>query len=376
MPRLAELLAVLETWYEPGWAETWDAVGLTCGDPRQRVDRLLLAVDAVPATVTEAERRGAQLLLTHHPLLLTAVHGVPADHPKGALVHRLIRAGVAHYVVHTNAEVGRPGVSDALADAVGLVDVHPLVPAEDPVLDKVTVFVPTADAQTMVDALSAAGAGRVGDYDRCSWWVEGTGTFRPGPRARPAVGRSGQVELVREARVEMVLAPADRVAVVAALRRAHPYEEPAFDLVSHAAVPGRRGVGRIGRLGAATPLREFGALVAARLPPTAGGVRVAGDLDTAIERVAVLAGSGSSLVDAARTAGADVLVTADLKHHNAVEAVTQRGPGAMALVDVSHWAGEVPWLHATAERLRRHFGDTVDCTVSDTVTDPWGARFA
>ena len=123
MPRLGELIAALEEWFDPSWAESWDAVGLVCGDPDEAVERVLLAIDPVPATVAEAA--GAQLLITHHPLLMTAVHGVPANDPKGALVHRMIRAGVAHYVAHTNADVAAPGVSDALADRLGLTDVAP-----------------------------------------------------------------------------------------------------------------------------------------------------------------------------------------------------------------------------------------------------------
>src|SRR4051794_15475858 len=115
MPVLAELIAALDGWFDPVWAEPWDAVGLVCGDPAEPVERLLLAVDAVPATVGEAIEAGADLLVTHHPLLLTGVHGVPATDPKGRLVHRMIRGGVAHFVAHTNAGVARPGVSDALA---------------------------------------------------------------------------------------------------------------------------------------------------------------------------------------------------------------------------------------------------------------------
>src|SRR3978361_1167431 len=126
VPNLSEITAALDGWYPPATAESWDAVGLTCGDPDEPLSRVLLAVDCVPATVAEAIHSGAGLLVTHHPLLLSGVHGVPADDPKGALVHRMIRAGVAHYVAHTNADVAAPGVSDALAERLGLSGVRPL----------------------------------------------------------------------------------------------------------------------------------------------------------------------------------------------------------------------------------------------------------
>jgi dinuclear metal center YbgI/SA1388 family protein len=371
VPRLADLIAVLDGWFDPRWAEAWDAVGLVCGDPDEPVERMLLAVDAVPATVAEAVSTRSQLLLTHHPLLLAAVHGVPADDPKGALVHRMIRNGVAHFVAHTNADAADPGVSDALAAALGLAAARPLEAQVDDALDKLVVFVPTTDAPALVDALAAAGAGALGDYDRCAWTVEGTGTFRPLPGATPSIGRVGEIEQVRETRVEMVVPRQRRAAVVAALRAAHPYEEPAFDLLLQAPQPTGRGAGRVGELAAPVSLREFVAAAARALPPTVWGVRAAGDPDRTVRTVAVCGGSGGSLAEQARGAGADVFLTADLKHHPAVETVTERGGTGMALVDAAHWATEAPWLDAVAGRLRERFGTTVEVRVSRRVTDPW-----
>jgi dinuclear metal center YbgI/SA1388 family protein len=371
VPVLDELISALEGWFDPRWAEAWDAVGLVCGDRHEPVERVLLAVDAVPATVGEAVDAGAQLLVTHHPLLLTGVHGVPADEPKGALVHRMIRAGLAHYVAHTNADVARPGVSDALAARVGLADVRPLEVQDEQPLDKLVVFVPLDAAEKVIEAVAAAGAGRLGDYDRCAWSTPGTGTFRPLAGAHPAIGEINAVERVAEARVEMVVPRPARAAVIAALRGAHPYEEPAFDLLQMVPLPSRRGTGRVGMLPAPMSLAEFTARAAAALPRTAWGVRAAGDPTRTVRTVAVCGGSGGSLVEQARGAGADVFLTADLKHHPALEAVTERGGHGMALVDAAHWATEAPWLDAVAAALRERFGTTVDVRVSRQVTDPW-----
>ena len=371
MPALGDVITALDGWFDPRWAESWDSVGLVCGDRDEPVDRILLAVDAVPATVDEAIGGGAQLLVTHHPLLLTGVHGVPADDPKGALVHRMIRAGVAHLVAHTNADVADPGVSDALADRLGLVDLRPLDPQDGEVLDKLVVFVPVGAAQAVVDALAAAGAGRLGDYDRCAWTAEGTGTFRPLDGANPAIGSVGAIERVAETRVEMVVARRLRSDVITALRSAHPYEEPAFDLLAQAPLPSRRGTGRIGSLPEPTTLAQFTAHAASVLPATAWGVRAAGDPARIVDTVAVCGGSGGSLTETARRAGADVYLTADLKHHPVVEAVTEMGGRGMALIDAAHWATEAPWLDAVAAALRGRFGTTVDVRVSRIVTDPW-----
>lgn len=371
MPRLADLISVLDGWFDPKWAASWDAVGLVCGDPDEPVERVLLAVDAVPATVTEAVSTRSQLLITHHPLFLTAVHGVAADDPKGGLVHRMIRGGVAHFAAHTNADAADPGVSDALADRIGLRELRPLEPQPDQPLDKLVVFVPESAADRLVDALAAAGAGHLGAYERCAWLTEGTGTFRPVEGARPAVGTVGSVERVPETRVEMVVPAARRGAVVAALRANHPYEEPAFDLLSQSPVPGRRGTGRLGELAEPMTLRDFTAHAAAALPPTVWGVRASGDPDRLIRTVAVCGGAGGSLTETARRAGADAFLTSDLRHHPVVEAVTERGGTGMALVDAAHWATESPWLDVVAARLRETFGTTVEVRVSRRPTDPW-----
>ena len=131
MPALSEIIAVLEDAYPTRLAESWDAVGLVCGDPAEDVDRVLVCVDPVAATVAEAEDIGARLILAHHPLLLRGVHGVPADTTKGSLVHRMIRSGIALYCAHTNADSANPGVSDALAEAIGLRVLRPLSPNDD-----------------------------------------------------------------------------------------------------------------------------------------------------------------------------------------------------------------------------------------------------
>jgi dinuclear metal center YbgI/SA1388 family protein len=377
VPLLHQLIDDLDGWYDPRWAEPWDAVGLVCGDPSEAADRILLAVDPVAATVDEAIASGAQVLITHHPLLLNAVHAVPADDPKGALVHRLIRAGVALFVAHTNADVADPGVSDALAGLFGLRELRPLDPMPADALDKLVVFVPSAAAPVLIDALAAAGAGRLGAYDRCAWTAAGEGTFRARAGAHPAIGEVGEITVVTETRVEMVVPASQRSAVLRALHQAHPYEQPAFDLVAMVGLPSTRGLGRIGELDADLTLAEFTEHAARVLPPTAWGVRAAGIPDQRIRTVAVCGGAGSSLIDAARAVGADVLVTSDLKHHQALDTVsgaTDRGPGGLALLDAAHWATELPFLDHLAARLQNHYATTsttVEVAVSRHVTDPW-----
>ena len=372
--RLAEIRRVLEQAYPPALAEAWDTgIGLTCGDPRDEVATVLLAVDVDPVTVDEAVDAGAQLLVTHHPLLFRAVQSVAADTPKGSLVHRLTRAGVAHFAAHTNADRAAGGVNDALAAALGLTGVRPLQPAPGPAFDKLVVMVPRADAGVLLDALGAAGAGRVGNYSHAAFRVDGTGQFRPLDGANPTIGEVGRVEQVAETRIDVVVPRGSRDAVMAALRDAHPYEEPGFDLtemVRFAATD--TGLGRVGTLAAPLTAAAFAQAVADALPATVGGARLAGDPGREVRTVAVCGGAGGSLLDTVAAAGVDAFVTADLGHHVAAEFVAD--PVHPVLVDVAHWASEWPWLPAAAELLTEAFGTQLAVTVSTRRTDPWTAR--
>lgn len=260
--RLADVIGVLDEAYPPHLAHDWDSVGLVCGDPDEFVDAVTVAVDATAAVVDSVGPRG--LLLAHHPLLLRGVDTVAASTPKGALIHRMIRSGAALFTAHTNADAASPGVSDALAEVLGL--------TVDAVLD-------------------------------------------------PAPGGADGV-----------------------------------------------GTGRIGTLAEPKRFADFVARVNSVLPQTSWGVRAAGDPDAVISRVAVCGGSGDSLLSAARAAGVQAYLTADLRHHPADE---HRRGSDVGLVDVAHWASEYPWCSQAAGLLSARFGDALPVTVSGLRTDPW-----
>lgn len=264
-PSLGDVVDLVHRRYPPATAEAWDAVGLVCGDPQAPVRRVLVALDPVSGVVDEALGLEADLLITHHPLLLTPVSSVAATTPAGRVVQRLVSGGRALLAAHTNADVAHGGVNDALAAALGLVGAAPLLPSSD-------------DPTT--------GLGRVGDVE-------------------------------------------------------------------------------------ATTLGAFAEHVRDVLPRTAHGVRVQGDPARRVRRVAVASGSGGDTVGAATEAGADVLVTSDLKHHVALD---HREAGGVAVVDVAHFASEHPWVPAYAGLLHSDLvaaGYDVDVQWSALVTDPW-----
>lgn len=372
-PTVADVVRVLDAAYAPELAEPWDRVGLVTGDRSTPVRSILLAVDSTAAVVDEARERDVDLLVTHHPLLLRGVHSVENATPKGRIVSQLVRHEVALFVAHTNADLAPGGTADCLARALGLTDPTPLVPRPWPALDKIVTFVPDPHVTAVLDALAGAGAGAVGRYDRCAFLTAGTGTFRPLPGAQPYLGQVGAVEKVGETRVEMVLDRSRRASVVRALLASHPYETPAFDIVELAGLAGKtaHGLGRMGTLAAAESLRDFAGRVARTLPATGAGIRVSGNLDAPVQQVAVQAGAGDDLLDQARTAGADVYLTSDLRHHPAIEA--REWDGAPALVDVPHWAAEWLWLPALRDLLVGDLGDGVAVHVSTRCTDAWDA---
>jgi dinuclear metal center YbgI/SA1388 family protein len=371
VPSLKDVVDLVHGWYPPATADAWDAVGLVAGDPEAPVSKVLCAVDPTVEVAQEAAEWGADLLLVHHPLFLTPVHGVAATTPKGRTVHTLLGAGCALLTAHTNADQAVGGVSEAMASALGLTDVGPLLPAPTAPTDKLTVYVPLPDAARVRDALAEAGAGRIGDYDHASFSTPGEGRFRPLAGASPAIGEVGRVEVVDEVRVEALLPRRLRAEVITALLAVHPYEEPAYDVVE-IADPGRAATGT-GRIGSVVPttLREFAASVAGSLPETAHGVRVAGDPDRRVRRVALCGGAGDFLLDTVLASDADVYVTSDLRHHRAAEFLEHDGP---ALVDVAHWAAEWTWLPVVSARLAEALGDTVETRVSTLNTDPWNFR--
>lgn len=390
---LGHVVDLLESWYPPRTAEPWDKVGLVVGDPAQPVTSILCTVDVTLPVVRQAVADGVDLIVAHHPLLLRGVHAVTATDPKGAMVLELARAGIGLWAGHTNADIAHDGVGQALAEAFGLRDTTPMAERPGQGLDNLVTFVPPEDAAAVVEALTRAGAGTVGDYDSCHFATEGTGSFRPLEGANPYIGEVGTVEHTPEVRLEMVAPRAHRRAVVQALLEAHPYETPAWHIVETAAEPTEVGLGKVGRVEPQT-LGEFTQHIAQVIPATATGVRLAGDPDRRIERVAILPGAGDSLLDTARGLGVDCYVTSDLRHHPAGEFIewSHLDDSAPALIDIAHWAAEWMWLPLLADKLHTALGsDAADpngvpsgaeesragvvVDVCQINTDPWTQRY-
>ena len=370
MDTVGDWLGLVAAHWPPAQASSWDAPGLQVGARDWPVARVLVTLDVTAAVLDEAAAEEHTLVLAHHPLLLSGIDRLTPDTAGGRLALQAARAGVAVAAAHTNLDVAGDGTgtSDPVAEALGLVDVRPLTTELRDSSDvKLVVFVPHEDTAAVLDAIAEAGGGAMGDYERCSFRVAGTGTFTPLGGADPHVGEVGRPHAEPEDRLE-VLVPRRRVgAVVAAMLAAHPYEEVAYDLLP--LIDGAEvGFGRVGRLAAATPLGDVAATLRERLP--APHLRTAGDRDRAVTTVATVGGSGMSLAGAARAAGADVFVTGDCKHHDVLDALALD----LAVIDAGHHATEMAAMPALRRALAEDAaarGLSATVLVSALDTDPW-----
>src|SRR5450830_1920837 len=343
-----DVMAVVDRLAPFDLAEPWDHVGLQVGSPDDEVRGVLVALEVDDAALDEAARQDCDLLLVHHPLIFDPLERLSDDSETGRLALRAARDGVAVIAAHTNLDKAHGGIAGVVAEMLGLEAAAPLAPAAADAL-KLVGFVPADDADLVRKALFAAGAGVIGEYEHCSWAVEGQGTFFGRPGAAPTLGRAGRDEAVSELRLEVVFPRRLKRRVTGAYVAAHPYEEPAYDLYPVENEVATLGLGRLGVLPAAQPLAAFAADVAAvlRLP----SLRYAGDGARPVKRVAVLPGSGAEAIARGVAQVADVLVTGDVKYHEARVAQAQ----GLALVDAPHGATEqeavLRWAQTFADAL-------------------------
>jgi dinuclear metal center YbgI/SA1388 family protein len=353
----------LDQFAPPDIAAEWDNVGLLLGDRAASVRRVLTCLTLTPDVATEAIDKKAELIVTHHPILFRPVNRLTADTVDGKMLLGLSRAGIAVYSPHTSFDNTGGGINDALARRAGLSDIKPLRVQPGPRRCKIVVFVPESDLSRVSDALFAAGAGHIGEYRECSFRIAGTGTFFGSDATNPAVGKKGRREEVAEWRLEVVC-PETRVAeAVAAMRSAHSYEEPAYDVYPLHPSNSTAGVGRVGVLKEPIRLREFATRIKDALK--ASTVQVVGDTARTIARVAIVCGAGGEFVRDALAAKADALLTGEARFHECLHARSND----LALVLPGHFASERIGVEELAERMQSAF-PALTCSASDAESDP------
>lgn len=344
-------------------AESWDNVGLLIGDRTAEVSRVMTCLTVTPTSAREAIDRKAQLIVTHHPVLFRPVQRLTADDPQGRMLLELIRAGVAVYSPHTAFDSTAGGINEMLAERIGLTGCRPLRPSTNSARVKLVVFVPQGDLEKVSRAMFDAGAGVIGEYRECSFRTAGRGTFFGSEASNPTVGQAGRREDVDEWRLEVACPQSAVARIVTAMRGAHSYEEPAYDIYPLASDPGRTGAGRCGELPNSTSLEAFAARVRTALGSSV--VQVVGPRDRLIQRVAVACGSGGEFLSDASAHGCDVLVTGEASFHRVLEGEAT----GVALILAGHFATERFAVERLAEKLSTEFA-SLDVWTSTTESEP------
>ncbi len=359
MPTVAETLQALSQHAHRERAASWDRHGLQLGDPDDPCGAIGVCHEVTSAVVAATIEAELGLLITYHPLLFRPLSEVVAGPGPGGRAYKLLRAGVAVATFHTAWDAATGGTADSLANAVGLGNSRGFVPLDATPRIKLVTFVPSDNLDDLAAALTAAGAGTIGNYSGCGFRTEGIGTFMPGPGSKPAAGRLETLNHEKEIRLEMVGDKHLEPELVAALIHSHPYEEPAYDVYDVRTGGGMAG--RVGELGRPQPLDELAASVGNRLSTR---TRRAGAAERIVERVAVIPGAGGSFVAAAASTGAEVLITGDVSHHQTMEAIDL----GLSVIDPGHAATERPGVSALRDAVEAIRPGVVDLTFDPT---PW-----
>lgn len=358
--RLLEEIAPLKL------AQEWDNVGFLLGDRRRNIKTILLTIDTTMAVVAEAKAAKADLILAYHPIIWDGLKKITAD-GLTAPIYALIREGIGVFSIHTAFDSVLGGINDALADILGIENPKPLGDfAADPKGPqyKVVTFVPKDCVNAVAEALYEAGAGSIGNYSHCGFQTVGTGTFKPLKGARPTIGRKGKLEKVQEVRLETVVS-ADKVrSVVDALRKTHPYETPAFDVLRHYDIENRFGLGRFGKL--RKPLSIQQVLEKVRRATGTKAVGIVGPHKRLVQTAAVCAGSCGKILNAVIDEGCDLYLTGEMKHHQALAAAES----GLTCLCLSHSNSERFALKILARKLKKHLRN-VTIRLSKQDKDPF-----
>lgn len=343
--KVNDICTVMEKLAPLKLAEKWDNVGLMLGSTVWPVNRIMLALDLTEEVANQACAQKVDMIITHHPFFFSPMKKLIYEEDKNALVYELIKNQIAVYSAHTNLDSAKGGVNDVLADALGLKQIKILKPTACDTCYKLVVFVPHTHVDIVLSSLSKANIGHIGNYADCAYVMEGEGQFRPLPGSKPFLGQVGILEKTKEKRIEVLLKKSELGKAINAVLAAHPYEEPAYDILETVDTRTEIGLGRVGFLEKPLSLREFVSNIKKALAIDYVSVANAGK---SVYKVAVCGGSGTDFIAEAVKAGADTFVTGDVKYHVAQEALD----AGLNLIDAGHQTSEIPVLMKLQKTLK------------------------
>lgn len=351
MPTHNDIIIPIEAAAPRAWQESWDNSGwqVCPSDPKTtECTGALLTLDLTEAVVDEAAREGINLIISHHPLLFKGIKHIIGSTPQERIITHAIRHGIAIYSAHTNMDSAPGGVNFRLAEKLGLRNITVLSPRQNDLL-KLVFYTPVAQADDVRQAVLEAGAGCIGDYDSCSYNSDGIGTFRAtSDTCKPFVGNTGELHREPETRTETIVPRHLLSRAIDTLIKAHPYEEPAYDIIPLEQPNRASGLGCIGDLPEALPTVEFLKHIARTLNQPC--LRHSPIATATVQKIALCGGSGAEFIPAAIAAGAQLYLTADLKYHD-----FQRGAGVITLADGGHFETEQQLIDVFYELISKKF---------------------
>jgi len=351
--KLSEVIKVIENVAPKALAEVWDNVGLQIGSCHQPVKRILLTLDVTPSVIEEAVNEKADLIIAHHPFIFKGLKNLSLDNQKGQLISQLIKNDIALYVAHTNLDKAEAGLNDFLARKLELESIRTLDPSDSEVLYKVVVFVPVDMTEKIIDVFGKNGAGAIGRYDFCTFRTSGVGTFRPLLGSDPYIGEINSIEKVMEDRIEAIVPGGLLKNLINQLKKNHPYEEMAYDVypLENGRLLNQNGLGKIGLLKEPMTANDFSLYVKNKLNLLF--LRGGGIAPGSVRRVAICSGAGADLIGIAKSQRADVLITGDLKHHDAQRAAESN----FWVLDAGHFGTEKCVTECLKEIIMAGLGD-------------------
>ena len=332
--KVKDIAQILENLFPLHLAEKWDNVGLQIGSCLNPVSRVLVALDIDNEVLQYGLEQKVDMIVTHHPLFFNGIKSINYDQSQGRLLKGIITAGINVYSAHTNLDAGDRGLNQILAERIGLNHIKLLDKRHTEVLYKLVVYVPVDHESSVRQAILEAGAGHIGMYKDCSFRIKGTGSFRPLEGSRPFIGQQGSLEELDEYRLETVVPQSRLEKVLQKMEQVHPYEEVAYDVYRLEKPCSVFSLGRMGKLSTEMTLQELCLQIKNCLG--LGYVRVVGDLKKPVRKVGVVSGAGASFIEKAQQQGCDVLLTGDLKYHEAKDAINL----GIAVIDAGHQGTE------------------------------------
>jgi len=361
----SDLFKIMEEWAPKHLAYDWDNIGLQIGSYSQKTTKVMVTLDVVEDVVDEAIEKDVGLIIAHHPMLFKPLKQVNIDTHQGRMVRKLLTHNISVYAAHTNLDSAVGGVNDLLAEPLNLQSTKVLVDVYHEDLFKLAVFVPVTHMEAVLDALNKAGAGHIGNYSHCTFQTQGQGTFKPLEGTNPFIGSKGELEKVKEVKIETIVPHALLSKSVQKMIKAHPYEEVAYDIYPLKNQGNGFGLGRIGELKEKITLKSFAQYIknAYDVP----SVRVTGDLTKEVKKVAILGGSGEKYISTAKKKGADVYITGDMTFHTAQDAENM----GLSVIDPGHHVERV-MIEGTRNYLKKKLPtQDVDVIMSEVDTEPF-----